>query len=218
MNIAILYAVAIEGQLLNETRFSDHNVFLYETGMGKVNAAHACTLAIERHHPDLVISTGICGAYPDTGFAKGDVAIARREVYGDEGVVLQDGFHGLEAIGIALLRDGQREWFNAFDLDTQLVDYATRQLGCASGTFLTLSTCTGTLVRAMQLKEMFDPICENMEGAAIAHVCAMTHTPALEIRGVSNIVQDRDLSTWDIKEAARNSQQAVIKLINSLTK
>ncbi|MBF0316809.1 MAG: futalosine hydrolase [Nitrospirae bacterium] len=216
MNIAILYAVAVEGGLLKETRFADHNVVLYETGMGKVNAAHACTLAIERQHPDLVISTGICGAYPGTGLVRGDVAVARREVYGDEGVVLHDGFCGLETIGIALYRDGQREWFNAFDLDEQLVEYATGQLGCISGTFLTLSTCTGTLARAIQLKETFDPVCENMEGAAIVHVCVMTHTPVLEIRGVSNIVQDRDLGTWDIKEASKNSQQAVIKLIAHL--
>ncbi|MBF0608328.1 MAG: futalosine hydrolase [Candidatus Magnetobacterium sp. LHC-1] len=216
MNIAVLYAVAVEGWLLNETRFSGHSVCLYETGMGKVNAAHVCTLAIERQRPDLVISTGICGAYPDTGLVRGDVAVARREIYGDEGVVLADGFVGLEEIGIALFRDGQREWFNVFDLDQQLVDYATGQLGCLSGTFLTLSTCTGTLARAMQYKEMFAPLCENMEGAAIAHVCVMTHTPVLELRGVSNIVQDRDLGTWDIKEAAKNSQQAVIRLINSL--
>ncbi|KJU86470.1 futalosine hydrolase [Candidatus Magnetobacterium bavaricum] len=217
LNIAVLYAVAVEGWLLRETRFPGHNVVLYETGMGKVNAAHACTLAIERHHPDLVISTGICGAYPDTGLVRGDVAVAGREVYGDEGVVLHDGFHTLETIGIALFRDGQREWFNTFDLDEQLVDYATGLLGCVSGTFLTLSACTGTLVRAMQYKEMFDPVCENMEGAAIAHVCLMTRTPMMELRGVSNIVQDRDLGTWDIKEASKNSQQAVIRLITSLT-
>ncbi|MBF0344908.1 MAG: futalosine hydrolase [Nitrospirae bacterium] len=222
MKIVILYAVAVEGQLINETSFLGHNVFSYETGMGKVNAAHICTLAIERHCPDLVISIGICGAYPGTDIQIGDVAIAEREVYGDEGVVLKDGFHGLEKIGIALFKDADMEFFNVFEFDRRLIDNVFKGLSASGmfrytkGTFLTLSTCTGTLERALQLKEMFDPICENMEGAAIAHVCAISHTPLLEIRGVSNIVEDRDMSKWNIEQAVENCQQSVILLINSM--
>ena len=45
-----------------------------------------------------------------------------------------------------------------------------------------------------------------MEGAAAAHVCAMHDVPFLEVRGVSNLVEDRDRAAWRIAEAADAAQ------------
>ena len=61
-----------------------------------------------------------------------------------------------------------------------------------------------------------DGICENMEGAAIAQVATAMGVPAMEIRGISNIVETRDLSKWDKQAAATNCQQAVLGVLNSL--
>ena len=55
-----------------------------------------------------------------------------------------------------------------------------------------------------------------MEGAAVAHVCAMYKIPVIEMRGVSNIVEDRDRSKWDLALAAENCQKAVIEVLSSL--
>jgi futalosine hydrolase len=54
-----------------------------------------------------------------------------------------------------------------------------------------------------------------MEGAALAHVCALYGVPFLELRAVSNTVEDRDLSTWRIREAAEAAQRAVRALVAS---
>ena len=53
----------------------------------------------------------------------------------------------------------------------------------------------------------------NMEEAAVAHVCAMYEIPMLEIKGISNIVEDRDKSKWDIRTAAENCQKIMSALI-----
>ncbi|MCG2813516.1 MAG: hypothetical protein L6245_02435, partial [Thermodesulfovibrionales bacterium] len=84
-----------------------------------------------------------------------------------------------------------------------------------SGTFVTVSTATGTGRRAREIEKRFDAICENMEGAAVAHVCAMYGIPMLEIRGISNIVEDRDRSKWDVKTAAENCQKTVLTFLLS---
>ena len=55
-----------------------------------------------------------------------------------------------------------------------------------------------------------------MEGAAIAHICAMYDIPMIEIRGISNIVENRDIKKWDIQLASENCQMAVIELIKTL--
>jgi futalosine hydrolase len=52
-------------------------------------------------------------------------------------------------------------------------------------------------------------ICENMEGAAVAQVCALHGVPFLEVRGISNHTGDRDLSRWDVRKGAEIAQWAI---------
>jgi futalosine hydrolase len=41
----------------------------------------------------------------------------------------------------------------------------------------------------------------------------MWRIPWLEVRGISNIVEDRDLKKWDIPRAARAAQLAVQRIV-----
>jgi futalosine hydrolase len=52
-----------------------------------------------------------------------------------------------------------------------------------------------------------------MEGAAIAHVAHLHGVPVGEVRGISNIVTNRDTTTWRLKEAAAAAQEAVLSWI-----
>jgi len=183
------------------------------SGMGKVNAAHAATVLILEYRPSLVINFGAGGAYPSSGLRIGNIAVALREIYADEGVLAGDGFHTLEATGIPLLRKNGRRYFNDFPLDGKLArsaEAAARSVAPAkAGVFVTVSACSGTEKRAGYLQGLFGAICENMEGAAVAHICRSYGVPCVEIRGISNIVEDRDRSKWDIRLASANSQSAV---------
>ena len=53
-----------------------------ESGIGKVNAAVAVTLLIERYKPDLIINAGTSGAFAE-GLKVGDVVVATQYRYGD---------------------------------------------------------------------------------------------------------------------------------------
>jgi futalosine hydrolase len=55
-----------------------------------------------------------------------------------------------------------------------------------------------------------------MEGAAIALVALRYGIPSLEIRGISNLVEDRDMSRWDIPAAVERCQRFLIKIIEEL--
>lgn len=199
-------------------RIQDKAVAYAVSGMGKTNAAHAATILIEKFSPEIVILFGIGGAYPSSGLNLGDIAVAEKEIYGDEGVLTREGFQGTDIIGIPLLKKGRRKYFNEFPLDKRLIKLVTRDssLVTKSGNFVTVSTCTGTKKRAFELEKKHNAICENMEGAAVAHVCAMYKIPVIEMRGVSNIAEDRDRSKWDLALAAENCQKAVIDVLCSL--
>jgi len=53
-----------------------------------------------------------------------------------------------------------------------------------------------------------------MEGAAAAQVAELHGVPWLEMRGISNIVEDRDLKKWDIPAAAEAAQMAVRQVLD----
>jgi futalosine hydrolase len=199
-------------------------IFCLISGIGKTNASWGATILIERFSPGIIINFGVGGAYPSSRLKIGDIAIAEKEVYGDEGSSSKDGFHTLEVIGIPLLAKGRRRYFNEFQLDKKLVKKALNSFNHAidnssltakvkTGPFLTLSTSTGTLRRAKNLQRIFHAICENMEGAAVAHICAIYGIPMVEIRGISNTIEDRDIRKWGLKLAAENCQKVVIEFL-----
>jgi futalosine hydrolase len=210
-----------------EGKLGGKRVILTISGMGKVNAAHAFTRLILDHAPFCVMNIGVGGAYPSSGLRVGDIAVAGKEIYGDEGILMKDGFHGTDLINIPLLKKGRKKYFNEFPLNKGHAGKIIRTIPLCppltkggwgdfqitKGTFVTVSTCTGTKKRALELERRFKAVCENMEGAAIAHVCAMYDVPCIEMRGISNIVEDRDRSAWNIRLAAENCQKAAMELM-----
>jgi futalosine hydrolase len=248
-DIGIIASVAAEAEIIkgmlagnnggrlpfSAGRLNRKNIVLAISGMGKTNAAHAAAVLALKHKPSIIINMGIGGAYPSSDLKIGDIAIAEKEIYGDEGVILEDGFHETELIGIPLLTKGRKRYFNEFPLDSRLVSKAFKSvlpithhpasggpavvgpspITVRKGPFLTLSTCTGTNKRAAELEKRYGAICENMEGAAIAHVCSIHDIPFMEVRGISNIVGKRDLRKWNIELAAANCQKAVLQFLGS---
>lgn len=189
-----------------------NELLLAQTGIGKVNAASAATLLLERYAPDLIINTGCGGAFAGSGLEVGDLAVAESECLADEGVQTPGGWHGMELIGIPLYEGRGERIFNTIPVDGQL---ARRAVDCAAangfraglGPFLTVSTCSGTALQGEELLRRFPAVCENMEGAAVAQVALIYGVPCLEVRGISNMVEDRDLSRWDLKRAVGEAQR-----------
>ncbi|MDB4947545.1 MAG: futalosine hydrolase [Gemmatimonadetes bacterium] len=188
-------------------------VILLPAGMGKTNAAQAATALLETRAVRGVLGFGVAGAYAGSGLALGDVALASAAVYGDEGVDGPDGWMSTEGIRIPLLEADGARVFNEFVLDAARVGRARAALADAGiaarvGPFVTLSACSGTAVRGEELARRWGALCEGMEGAALAHVCAIYRVPFLELRAVSNHVEDRDLSRWRLRDAAAAAQRA----------
>ena len=194
-----------------ELETSDKRVILAETGMGKANAALCCVSLVRAFSPDIMINTGCTGAYGTSGLSVGDIVASSSEIYGDEGVLTPSGWQPLEYIGIPLAEVDGKRYFNEIPLSPHLVEKAlmfaeTAGFRLRAGKFVTVSTGSGTAARGMELSSRFDAVCESMEGAAAAHVALLYGLDCLEVRGISNLVEDRDLSRWNIVEAAENVQ------------
>ena len=196
----ICTATDLENTLLRQ-HADPARVEILRMGIGPVNAAHAVTLAITRSRPTAMLVCGIGGAYPSSGLQVGDVACADTECYGDLGASSPTGFLDMQAIGFPIV-DGPPPIYNV--LPMQLFPSARRV------PFITMSTCTGTDAAARAIEARTRGAVENMEGAAVAHVAAMHGIPVGELRGISNLVTDRDTTAWRIMAAATAAQEALL--------
>lgn len=221
-NLVVTGTSKVGSKSLITGSLAGRQVLLCVGGMGKVNAAHAAALMIAEFSPDSLLIFGVGGAYPASGAVVGDIALAQVEIAGDEGVLTNDGFKDMEYIGIPLLKTATSVIFTTYTAPEPLLKRALHSLITSSapgrtdvhfGHFVTLSTCTGTTARARELEERYRGLCENMEGAAAAQVAELHGIPWLEVRGISNIVEDRDMQKWDIPKAAEAAQKAVLRIL-----
>jgi|DewCreStandDraft_1066081.scaffolds.fasta_scaffold07580_4 futalosine hydrolase len=204
------------GWLRAHGRVHDQPVVLLAGGMGKANAAQAVTAIALTEPVAGVLGFGIGGAYARAQLPLGAVALASEELYADEGVITPRGWRPLTTIGIPLLERDGAPWFNAFPLDPAWVHWARRVLGlppAAVGRFLTVSTCSGRASQGDFLATRFAALVETMEGAAWAHAAARFDLPFVEVRGISNRVDDRNLAAWRFDEAAHAAADAAARLL-----
>jgi futalosine hydrolase len=209
-------AITEELKIISEGELHGKSIVFTHCGVGKVNAAHSATLMLENYNIDILILFGIAGAYAGK---IGDVVVAESENYGEEGILTKDGWEPMEAIS-PLLKN-EKEYFNTFPMDLKLLQLAIEAskdpgFNATSGNFITVSQCSGTRESGEILKKRFNGVCENMEGAAVAHICVLYRVPMVEIRGISNIIEDRDLRKWNIPLAVSHVNKVVSEVVKRL--
>lgn len=186
------------------------------TGVGPVETAVRLTsLLADRGKGCLgVVNIGVAGAYVrDQGAQLLDICLAEHEVLGDLGICLED---GIEAIrGSAFQLEDQ------FSLDRKLLAAAAGILQAGRipykvGTFVTVSCVTATDSRGQMLARQYQGVCENMEGAAAARVCQEFGLPLLELRCVSNFVEQRNRAQWRMREACHRCGEVAARVVEGL--
>ena len=183
------------------------------TGVGPVEGAISLVRFLEREKADGVILFGVGGAYTERGIGLLDVCLAEEERFGDSGIAMDDEIH--------YFTDEMLTGRQDFDLRNSLSDQVESKLIALGipfkkGPFVTVHACSGTLKRGNALRDKFNAICENMEGAAMARVCELYGVPMVELRCISNMVEDRDTSGWKIKEAAAKGAGLLGRLLPEL--
>ena len=187
-------------------RLPEQGIYLAHPGVAKVNTAAGLALALHTLKPDKVIQFGIGGAFTGAGLELGQVAVATQETHMDTGVQLEHDWQGMKTLGFPLLRS----YYNTFPTDAELTQRLTALTGATPHPFGTSETVTGHPTFAASLYQRFGFAVESMEGAAAAQVCAALGVPFAELRGISNIVGERDKARWDIGGAVKSVNQAVL--------
>ncbi|MCI5148457.1 MAG: futalosine hydrolase [Candidatus Electrothrix sp. MAN1_4] len=202
MNVLMTAATGLEMQAFLEAKKGKNFVHRLITGVGPVETTLSLTKMLQQQSAiDCVVNFGLAGAYlkNDTPIQAGllDLCLAEQEVLGDLGIQLMD---KVERFGNAL------QVQDRFVLDSGLLSAACQiledeDIPYKEGIFVTVNCASGSLHRGNQLGRQFRGLCENMEGAAVARVCAEFSVPCLEIRCISNMVEDRNRENWRLQDA-----------------
>jgi futalosine hydrolase len=188
------------------------------TGVGPVETAVKLTryLAEKRETITAVMSFGIGGVYLQPEFSMQpellDICLATREVVGDLGVCFPEKIEYLDPVLTGDL---------VYIMDNKLLAQSKLLLrACGvvahAGTFVTVNSITGTQARGEMLRSRWDGLCENMEGAAVARVCLEYGIPCVELRCISNFVEDRNTANWKLQEACRKAGHTAANLSQAL--
>lgn len=186
-------------------RLGDLTVGQLVTGVGPVNAAYALGRALAFFRPGLLLSFGVGGAYPGCGLDIGSVAVAKWEYDLDVGIESET----IAPLPLPIpVNEGV---FSRYACDP----VATAELmtcapeGAVFGGFVSSATVTSSHLRAAAVYAALGPVCENMEGAAVARCAQLAGVGFAEVRGISNFVGPRERDMWNLNAAADASRAAV---------
>lgn len=215
--ILVIAATEMELADLRRTRpISEGSVRYLVAGVGMLETGVRLTRYLQKEGSGihLLLNIGIGGAFvqpaPVSSPQLLDICIARKEVNGDFGIALNNRVTPLDPAF------GGGCWYPLKDSVTEQTVLESGGFRCHAGNFVTVNSVSGSAERGEYLRKQWDGICENMEGAAVARIGLEFHIPCLEIRAVSNLVEDRDRANWPISDAVDRVTQATKLLLDTM--
>jgi len=209
MSCRILIVTAVQAEADAIGKLGD--TIVIASGIGRVNAAITTTTSIFTDGPfEWIINAGVAGSLPKSNLQLGDVVIANKCVYAEEGLITSSGFKDMNEMGFSL---GDFEG-NTVPVDPWMLE-RLRSVGTV-GSIATVATCSGTDEQADLIQNRTGCICEAMEGAAVVHTAQRLGIKAIEIRVISNTTGNRETQKWDINLALANLGKTINNAITAL--
>ncbi len=147
---------------------------------------------------DLVIQGGIGGSY-NRNMTIGDVVAVATERFGDLGAEDHDNY--LDIFDMGLIKPDEKPFSEGW---LPAHEKILAKTGLLKVKGLTVNTVSGNVETVKKLEQRYNCDIESMEGAAFHYVCLQEKVPFVQLRAISNYVEARDKSKWNIPLAVRN--------------
>lgn len=222
----ILLAAATEAEIAPlkeymETHWSKRSQHTYEhdntivticiSGVGMTATAYNITKALLTRHHDFAMQAGIGGSF-DRDIPLGEVVFVTGEQYGDMGA--EDHEKHLDIFDMGLIQKNVYPFSGSVLQCPQTAVHEKITLQQVSG--LTVNMVSGKESTISRLVQRYNCRVESMEGAAFHYVCLAEHVPFAQIRAVSNYIEPRDKTKWQMGLAIHNLNNWLIKFLNTV--
>lgn len=206
-------------------------VVIGRSGVGKVNAAAAATILLDRFHPAALMFSGTAGAL-DPALGPCDVVIGTRVAQHDVGRITPDGFIRRPTRD-SVTGEPNPMFFDAPDallaaartaaalvkLPPAAMINGTRQPQVREAAIVSGDVFVADPVRKDELRA-FGGAAVEMEGAAMVQVCRQFSTPCLVVRGITDAADGSATLNYQtyLKPASENAAAVVAATIARLPK
>lgn len=202
----ILIVAATEFEIRNFSIIKEKNLDCLITGIGNTVTVFKLTEQLNRKKYDLIIDIGIAGSFKKE-LAIGTVVQVLSETIGDLGFESKDSFIPISKSPIGANQQNSFQNPNQFTYLQHLKSVDSISVNSSSGNTKTINE---------RLKH-FNADIENMEGAGVFYVCTEKDIPFIEIRSISNYIEERNPQNWNIPLALENLKIEVTNIINHLS-
>ena len=222
MSFKILYvtAVSTEADILKKIKgmkpvpdgyqFGKFEIYPLVSGVGSISTAWTMKQWISTNRkPDLAINAGIAGSYKEE-LETGDIVMPVTDCFADAGIEDGDNFLTLSEAGLTSADEFPfiKGFLFADNRYSVLMKNLLRPVSA-----ITVNTATGSEVTRARLIKKFNPDIETMEGAAFFYICSRESIPFLALRAISNNVETRNKSKWNIPFALDNLTSKLNEII-----
>jgi futalosine hydrolase len=187
-----------------------HELHFFVHGVGAPYAQMHLQNLIYEHKPDLIIQAGIAGTF-NSGASIGEVYNVTADRFADLGAQDDEDFLQLTDLGFAHTNVTTNGWLINIEQA-----YPAFFLGLRQVKGITTNTVTGNEKTAQLWKDLYAPQTESMEGAVLHLVCLQHKIPFVQLRSISNVVEKRDRTKWQIATAIENLNDTLIDFIKTL--
>ncbi|SFG57441.1 futalosine hydrolase [Pedobacter insulae] len=171
------------------------------TGVGMTATAFALGKHLSNDY-SLVLNVGIAGSF-DKNIALASLVNIRTDTFSELGAEDGESFLNLEDLGF-----GKCSFTSGFTSNIELI----KKLPAVSG--ITVNTVHGNIRTIHNLLQKHAVQTESMEGAAVFYACQQMNIPVLQVRSISNYVEQRNKEAWKIGLAIKNLNEWLINYIN----
>ncbi len=181
-----------------------HKIGVLITGVGMVNTALMMGRYVNASF-DLILNVGVCGAF-DRKLELGQLVQINRDKLSELGAEDGDRFLTYDELGLPgdyIFNQNLESNFHAFE-----------QLAQVNG--ITVNKVHGDEKSIAKVVKLFDPEVESMEGAAFYASCKDFVKNYTQIRAISNYVEKRNKSKWQMPLAIGNLNDFLIRFIEGL--
>ena len=217
LNIAIVAATKQELQPLKKLIKKQNNKInniefsFFYTGVGSMISCFFLTQLLAKRQFDYVFQVGIGGSFSKK-FNLGDAVIISKEFLADLGVKENNLWTDVFDLGFA--KANAKPFSNKALINKYCKKINQTKTLTAVG--ITVNTITtNSSIKNLYIKK-YNAQVESMEGAALHYVCNNLNIPYIQIRGISNMVGERNKQKWQIKKAIENSNQLAYELLCQL--
>jgi len=176
------------------------------TGVGMVNTAYH--MGRSSHNLfDHVINVGVCGAF-NRSIKIGEVVNVIEDTISEMGAEDDNLFIKYAEMNLG----GTNSYHSHFTINNPKLNNLKKVKG------ITVNKVHGNEESIKRISSLFDADVESMEGAAFLRGCARLSENYYQLRAVSNYVEKRDKSKWNMPLAINNLNDFVVSLITDLNK